>query len=384
MKFLPYIVIFFITVGCAKDNKREDDSPLKKEIAQSIDSIFLEFNTLQSPGFAIGIVKDTTVLYKKGYGAANLDYRIPIGSHTAFNIASVSKQFTAACIALLIIDGKLDLNTPVQEYIPELSKYQDTVLIKHLVYNTSGLVDYFKLPRTENDSWLDFYYFDTDEAIRTTLNQDSLAFTPGKKWDYSNVNFMLLTKVIEKISGQPFADFIEERLFGPLQMKNTLVNDDITTIIKNRATPYNPRTSMYVDAYKKEGIKISKHGDWIQHNRNSPHYGGGGIISTVDDLLKWEKNFFSEKFGGSEFCSTMHKTMKFEHERTNQAFGLYFGHYKERDYVAWEGADYGVSSQVIRFPKQKVAIIVLSNLGSGAASEKANGIADILIRASLL
>lgn len=158
-------------------------------------------------------------MYKTGYGAANLDYFIPIDNNTAFDIASVSKQFTAACIALLIIDGKLNLNTPVQNYIPALSKYQDTIRIKHLLYNTSGLTDYFKLPRINKTSWLDFHYFDTEEAIKTSLRQDTLAFTPGDKWDYSNVNFMLLTKVVEKISGKSFPSFIKERLFIPLEMK---------------------------------------------------------------------------------------------------------------------------------------------------------------------
>jgi len=351
---------------------------------KSIDSIFNKYDNLDSPGFAVGILKDSTVLFKSGYGAANLDHAIPIDNHTAFDIASVSKQFTAACIALLIMDGTLDLNTPAQDFIPELSKYRDTIRIKHLMYNTSGLTDYFKLPRRNTDSWLDFHYFDTEEAIKTSLGQDTLSFTPGEKWDYSNVNFMLLTKVVEKISGTSFPEFMKERVFNPLEMNNTLVNDDITTIIKNRATPYNPRNSLYVEAYKEEGITVSEHGDWIQHHRNSPHYGGSGIISTVDDLIKWEQNFFNQKYGGEEFYALMHQTMQFNHDRTNQAFGLYFGTYNERSFVAWEGATSGISSQIIRFPDQKVAIIVLSNLGSGVASTKANSIADMLIKASEL
>lgn len=384
MKLLLYIFISIILISCRTNNSENTQTLLDKEVINSIDTLFSDFNNLNSPGFAIGILKDSSVLYKSGYGAANLDYYIPIDNNTAFDIASVSKQFTAACIALLIMDGKLTLNTPAQDYIPELSKYQDTIRIKHLIYNTSGITDYFKLPRLNKSSWLDFHYFDTEEAIKTSLRQDTLSFTPGDKWDYSNVNFMLLTKVVEKISGKSFPDFIKERLFIPLEMKNTLVNDDITAIIKNRATPYNPRNSLYVNAYKKEGIKVSENGDWIQHNRNSPHYGGSGIISTIDDLIKWEQNFFNQKYGGTEFYLLMHQRMQFNHNRTNQAFGLYFGTYKERGFVAWEGATSGISSQIIRFPDQKVAIIVLSNLGSGAASNKANEIADVLIKASEL
>lgn len=381
MKIFKSIILFLILSSCDVQNSSET---LEKLTLKKIDQLFSDFNTNHTPGYAIGIIKDTITLYANGYGAANLDYGILNNENTAFDIASVSKQFTAACIALLIMDDKITLDSPAQNYIPELSKYNDTIRIKHLVYNTSGITDYFKLPRKNQKSWLDFYYFDIDKAIHTSLEQDTLAFKPGEKWDYSNVNFMLLTKVVEKVSGKSFTEFIQTRLFEPLKMDNTIVNDDITTIIQNRATPYNPRDSVYIQAYKNEGINVKEQGKWIQHHRNSPHYGGSGIVTTVDDLLKWEKNFFTKEFGGQEFYELMHQTIKFNHERDNQAFGLYFGIYQERTFVAWDGATSGISSQIMRFPEQNIAIIVLSNLGSGRASNKANEIADILIKAGKL
>ena len=377
-------LISFTFLKSNAQNITEHTGSLPQKLKVKIDSIFVKFNELDSPGFAIGIIKDTTILYRNGYGSANLDYNIPITPNSVFDIASVSKQFTAACIALLIMDKKLTLDTPVQKYVSELSKYRDTIRIEHLIYNTSGLTDYFKLPRKNAKSWLGFYYFDIDEAIRTSLSQDTLAFKPGDKWDYCNVNYMLLTKVVEKLSGMPFSEFIEERLFKPLGMNSTIVNDDITEIVKNRVTPYNERTPLYIDAYKKEGIKVKRKGKWIEHHRNSPHYGGSGVLSSVNDLLRWSENFFTKKFGGEKFYNLMHKTMKFKHEMDNQAFGLYFGEYKKRTFVAWEGATAGISSQLIRFPKQKIAIAVLSNLGSGKADEKAYKIADILIDAAIL
>lgn len=384
IKNLILITVLLICFSCNVQQSKDLDGVLDKEVIESIDSLFSDFNNLQSPGYAIGIVKDTATLYTNGYGAANLEYNLLIDENTAFDIASVSKQFTAACMALLILDGKISLDSPVQNFIPELAKYQDTLRIKHLIYNTSGITDYFRLPRNNHQSWLDFYYFDINEAINTSLQKDTLSFKPGEKWDYSNINYMLLTKVVEKVSGKTFTEFIQSRLFTPLKMKNTLVNDDITTIIPNRATPYNPRDSIYIEAYKKEGINIHKEGKWIQHHRNSPHYGGSGISSTVGDLLKWEKNFFTKEFGGEGFYDLMHRTIRFNYERDNQAFGLYFGTYQERKFVAWDGATSGISSQIMRFPDQKVAIIVLSNLGSGRASHKANEIVDILIKAGKL
>ena len=167
-------------------------------------------------------------------------------------------------------------------------------------------------------------------------------------------------------------------------MTHTLINDDVTEVIPNRVTPYNPRTPAYVEAYNKAGIRVNSEGKWIQHPRNSPHYGGSGVVTTVNDLLKWSENFFTKDFGGQEFYNLMHRTEKFKNGRDNQAFGLYFGQYKGKTYVAWDGGDYGVSSQLIRFPDSKVAIVVLSNLGSGEAFKKANAIADILIDNKIL
>jgi hypothetical protein len=122
----------------------------------------------------------------------------------------------------------------------------------------------------------------------------------------------------------------------------------------------------------------------MQHPRNSPHYGGSGIVTTIDDLIIWSENFFTKKFGGQAFYDLMHKTMKFKNGKDNQAFGLYFGDYKGRNYVAWDGGDFGISSQIIRFPQQQIAIIVLSNLGTGEAWKKADDIAEILTKNGVL
>lgn len=381
MNYIISLILVFISIKCfgQTNYNNEQISTLPKQVESKIDSLFTDFNFKNSPGYAIGIISDSIILYSNGFGSANLDYEIPISSNSSFDIASVSKQFTAACIALLIIDKRITLETPVSEFIPEISKYKDTIRIKHLIYNTSGLVDYYRIPRPDGKSWITFNYFDIDYCIDVSLKQDTLAFKPGDKWDYCNVNYMLLTKIVEKISGQSFREFSKQKLFDPIGMSNTFINDDVTEIIVNRVTPYNKRTKENISAYERSGIKIKTQGDWIQHPRNSPHYGGSGIVTTVNDLLKWSENFFTKKFGGQEFYNLMHRTEKFNLERSNQAFGLYFDKFKDRKFVAWDGGDYGISSQLIRFVDNNIAIIVLSNLGSGESYRKANSIAEILI-----
>ena len=374
MKTLKYIFLV-VVLPCFPGQLYAQTFTYKKQA----DQLFKTYANRNSPGYAIGILKGNKILYTHGYGMANLDYQIPITTTSAFDIASVSKQFTAACIALLIMDGKLRLDMPASRFIPELAKYKDTIRIEHLIYNTSGITDYYKLPRAGGRSWVTFDYFDNEECIRTSLSPDTLAFRPGTKWDYCNVNFMLLAKIVEKVSGKSFSAFARERLFLPLGMDHTIVNDDATAIISNRVTPYNPRTKDYVDAYRKAGFEVNYGSGWIQHSRNSPHYGGSGINTTVNDLIKWEMNFFSRRFGGRQFYDLMHQTRHFQHDRDNQAFGLYRGSYKGRTYWAWDGGDYGVSAQIMRFPDQQVAIIVLSNIGNGNTAEKAERIADLLV-----
>lgn len=353
---------------------------------EQIDALFAEFNAVTTPGYAVGIAKDEGVLYTQGYGAANLDYQLPITSQSAFSIASVSKQFTAACVALLILDGDLTLDTPAHTLISELKAYEggETIQIKHLIYNTSGLIDYFRVPRRDDKSWITFNYFDVDEALSYALSQDSLLFAPGTQWNYSNVNFMLLAKIVEEVSGKPFRTFAKERLFEPLGMEDTFIHDDITAVVKNRVTPYNHRTPENVEAYATYGVQLAGEGAYIQHHRNAPHYGGSGVVTTIDDLMTWSINMVTKNFGGQAFYDLMHRTETFQHDRTNQAFGLYWGDFNGHRIVAWDGGDWGISAQLMRFPDQGIAIAVLSNLGSGEAFRKVNGIADILSNHGIL
>ena len=354
------------------------------DLEAEVDQYFSELVDSNGPGYAIAILKDGESLLSKGYGLANLDYGIPIETKSAFSLASVSKQFTAACIALLILDGKFDLETPASTFLPELSKYRDTIRIKHLVYNTSGIPDYPSQPRKSGRSWITFNYFDVDECIETAMQPDYLLFKPGDQWDYCNVNFMLLTKIVETVSGLPFPEFAQKRLFEPLGMTHTFIHDDITQVVPNRAVPYNLRTTGEVAYYRRQGIAVKAGPGYIQHHRNSPHYGGSGVVSTIEDLALWASNFHSREFGGDAFYELMNRQAAFPHGRNNQAFGLYYADFEGRTKVAWDGGDWGISSELARFPDQGVAIICLSNLGSGRSSTRVADLARMLIRRGIL
>jgi CubicO group peptidase (beta-lactamase class C family) len=182
----------------------------------AIDKIFAPYATQNSPGYVLGLIKNGNLVFAKGYGQANLDDGIALTPRTAFHLASLSKQFTGAAVALLILAGKLSLEDPVSKYIPETAKYGGNLRIKHLVYMTSGLPEYTDLPRQSGLPWMAFYYFTRNEAISAALKPDNLEFPPGAQWAYRNINYMILTRIVEKISGQPYAAFMREKVFRPL------------------------------------------------------------------------------------------------------------------------------------------------------------------------
>ena len=357
---------------------------LPNKIISQIDSLFIKFESSNSPGCAVGIFKDTSIVFEKGYGNADLEYYIPITPETDFNLASLSKQFTAACLALLILEKKVSLEDDVKKYIPALPDYDYPVKIKHLVYMTSGIPEYFNLSRKSGLMWNPYCYFTIDSAIRISLSRKQLEYKPGTKWSYSNINYMLLAKIVEKVSGKTFAEFANENLFEPLGMKNTLVNDDVTEIIKNRAVGYVERNNKNLNAFLKAGMKLNNDSNLIQVHRNSPHYGGSGIYSTINDLFLWDKNWYTHKFGGQAFYDLMNKRIKFEHPKDNDAFGLAFGNYKGAVTIWYAGSDLGFSTFMIRFPKQKFTVVCLSNLDDENAENYAMEIVGILINSGFV
>jgi CubicO group peptidase (beta-lactamase class C family) len=359
---------------------------LPPAVARAVDGLFAPWAGDTTPGYAVAVLRDGRPVYARGFGLANLDELAPITPATAFNVASLSKQFTAACLALVILDGKVRLDDTAAAYVPALAKYHRAggapILVKHLVYMTSGLPDYYTVPRRNGRTWSPYDQFTVDDAIEASLAADTLKFRPGARWDYSNVNYMLLTKVVEKASGLPFADFADRRLFRPLGMTHTQVNADFTAVVPHRALGYNPRTPAAVAQARKEGWYVRDGAGryaWATNPRTSPHYGGSGVITTLEDLARWDENFYSKRFGGPAFFDLMHRRERFGHPKDNDAFGLVHGRYKGLNTVWYAGGDLGFSSYMLRFPDQRTTVFVLSNMGDGNTTKYARAVADLVL-----
>ncbi len=349
------------TLGEARA-QRPKPLPLLAEtpaLAAKIDRVFADCAPSR-PGYAVGVVQHGALVYAKGFGSANLDYGLPITPRSAFNVASLSKQFTAACAAILIHRGSLSLEDPARRYIPEMPAYGASIRVKHLVYMTSGLPEYYRQPRPGGKDW-GRDYFTVHDAAAASFAAKKLTFEPGAKWAYSNINYMLLAEIVRRVSDVPFADFAKREIFDPLSMADSHFNVDLGAVVPNRVTGYNRRED----------------GSYRREIRRSPHYGGSGLFTTIEDLARWDRNFETHQLGGPALTELRLSTMKFDHDKANDAFGLVWGEYGGRRTIWYEGGDLGFSSYMVRLPDDRLTVIVLANLGDGRAADRARRVLDV-------
>jgi CubicO group peptidase (beta-lactamase class C family) len=324
-----------------------------------IDSIFNEYK--DSPGCAIGIVKNGKTIFSKGYGYANLDYDIPITDSSIFNIASMSKQFTAACAAILIRNGELSLDDDINIYLPELKRFKDTIKIRHLIHHTSGLWPYEQL------LFIGCYnlgnYLDNEIIYNWINQQDTLLFRPGTKFSYCNSGYVFLAMIIERITQNSLNDFASKNIFQPCNMYSTFYYDSREKVIPNRVVSYE---------YKQN--------DFSRFLDNHIVYGEGGINTTINDLIKWHDCLFNDKVGEKGFLDIMLQTDTFpDGKRNNYAFGLYNGKYKGNYYIAHAGSMHGYRTNMYYYPKDTLSIIFLANLASINSHNAIKQLSDIYL-----
>ena len=182
--------------------------------AEAIDALFTDWDDIESPGCAIGVIENGALVYTKGYGSGDLEHAVPLDESSVFYMASVSKQFVTFCILLLEEQGKVDLDAPIQTYLPDFPDYGSPLTIRHFVHHTSGVRDYLTLMSLKGMHYMD----DTDpeEVYELIKRQSSLNFTPGDKYLYSNSCYFMLAMIVKEVSGKSIKDFAEEHIFGPL------------------------------------------------------------------------------------------------------------------------------------------------------------------------
>ena len=309
------------------------------------------------PGAGVAVVRDGKVLFTKGYGYRDVDAGTPVTVDTGFQIASVTKQFTAAGIMLLVEKGKVKLDEPVGKYVANLPAKWNVVTIRQLLNQVSGIPNYNAGNRLDPNKVY------TKAEIIDLMRDVPMTFEPGTRWEYSNTNYFLLGLVIEKASGKPYADFMHERIFKPLDMRSTYVNSKGLTA-----------------KYAASGYSMVQ-GKWQRAEIGDPGlpYAAGAIVSTPVDMAKWaaavaegkllKKTSWDEAF-------TPAKTA--DGRTTNYGFGWNTGSLGEVPFIAHSGGIQGFGAYHVRFPNDNLSVVVMTNT-VGTSTQIANDIAGVYL-----
>ena len=339
---------------------------LGDEQRAAVDAIFAEWDRDDSPGCALGVVLDGELVHARGYGMSNLEHDIPITSKSIFHVASISKQFTAFCIALLDEEGLLSLDDDVRTYLPELPDYGPRITVRNFVHHTSGVRDMWNLLRLSG--WRADDLINVDDLLDIVPRQKGLNFQPGSEHLYSNSGYALLSVIVERVSGKSLRDFADERIFKPLGMTRTHFHNDHMMVVKGRTQAYVP-------------------GDEGEFRISIPVFdvdGTTSLFTTVEDLQRWEENFRTKTVGSPEIHRLILTPGELNHGAPlAYAFGLTHRKYRGLDIVEHSGADAGYRAHFLRVPADSAAVFVLCNLSTMMPRRLAERVLEVCLAESM-
>jgi D-alanyl-D-alanine carboxypeptidase len=362
----PVRLLFVLTGSlllllCPGAPSRADRSTVKTPSRARIDAYVAEqMERRHIAGLSIAVVRDGHVALAKGYGFANLELRVRATPTTVYELASITKQFTATAMMMLVGEGKVGLDVRASQYLPDLPAAWSGVTVRQLLTHSSGIKSYTSLPDLPKLSRKDFTH---EEVIRLVADAP-FDFNPGEGWSYNNTGYFLLGMLIEKVSGKPYGEFLQDRIFGPLGMASTRVND-FREIIPNRAT-----------GYSHEGGRLRN----AEYLSPTQPYSAGALVSTVEDLARWDAALRSGKLLPSETLEQMWTPVKLNSgERRPYGFGWQVGERKGHRYVWHGGGISGFSTNITRLRDGPLSVIVLSNTQGGGADAIAMGILALVV-----
>lgn len=291
------------------------------------------------PGASLLVVKDGKAIIRRGFGYANLEKHIKATPETDYRLASVTKQFTAACILLLEQDGKLKLSDPVRRWLPELPASDDKITIRNLLTHTSGLIDYESLIPSDRTSQIG-----DDDVLRMIASQHRLYFEPGSAHRYSNGGYVLLGLIVQRASGMDLADFMKRSIFQPLGMNHSLLYEH------HRGPQVPDRAYGYSDI----------NGKWTRTDQDvtSATRGDGGVYTSIDDMAKWDAALYTDKLLTAK---SRHQMFSAQSPGDDPDVNYGFG-WRLSGNTEWHsGESIGFRNVIIRWPQQHLTVVILSN-----------------------
>lgn len=349
------LILFLLFPACLFAQTLPDST------AKKIDRIFSNYNS-KTPGAAVAVIQNGQMVFKTGYGTANLEYDIPITSSTIFHIASLSKQVVAFSILLLEKEGKLSLTDDIRKYLDYVPDFGKKITIQHLINHTSGLRDQWQLLAIAG--WQLDDVITQDQVIKLVSTQKELNFNPGEQYMYCNTGYTLLGEIVKKISGLSLREYCNKNIFLPLGMSNTHFHDNYQELVKNRAYSYYPGPK---NVFRHSVLSYST-------------VGATSLFTTVEDEAKWLLNFETGQVGGKDLINKMFLTgVLNDNKKLDYAFGLAVNEYKGYKQISHGGADAGYRTYLSYYPEAKTGIIIFSNLATISTGFLNSLIADVLL-----
>jgi CubicO group peptidase (beta-lactamase class C family) len=335
---------------------------------KSIEELFVSLNSKQAPGAAVLVLKDGQKIFQRGYGVADLRDLRAIDERTNFRLASVTKQFTAMAVMLLVHDGKLRYDTRLTDIFPGFPEYGRSISIRRLLNHTSGLLDYEeRMPKLEAGRQIQ-----DAEVLDLLMRQTATKFPPGDRWDYSNSGYVLLGEAVARVSGKPFGEFLRDRIFRPLGMNGSVAFQNGRNQVANRAF-----------GHSRAG------GTWRQTDQSptSATLGDGGVYSSLADMARWDRALSTHALLSEKEMSAAFTPVKLpsgsavepDGSPAEYGFGWFLNSYRGRSRMWHYGETVGFRTAIQRFPADRLTIVILCNRADLNPTSLALKVADLCL-----
>jgi CubicO group peptidase (beta-lactamase class C family) len=339
-------LIFLLSISCLAQNSVE---------TKVDEYIRAEMHAQQIPGLALAVIKDGKMVIARGYGLANVEHQVPVKPETIFQSGSTGKQFTATAVMMLFEEGKLSLDDKITKYFPDRPEAWQNITVRHMLAHTSGMTDYSQ----DFDLRRDY----TEDELYQRIKPIPLAFQPGEKWSYSNLAYVMLGILIHKVSGKFYGDFLQERIFKPLEMTTARIISE-SDIVPNRAAGYRVVNGQL------------KNQDWVSPSLNTT--ADGALYLTIYDMAKWDAALYTDKLLKTSSLEQMWTPVKLnDGNRHPYGFGWALGKVRGHRIIEHGGAWQGFKAQISRYVDDKLTVIVLANQIRTNQSKLAHGVAAL-------
>lgn len=314
-----------------------------KQLAKSLDSLLSKQFNPNGPGISLLVAKKGKIIYEKAFGSASLELSVPIRPEMVFNLGSITKQFTAVAILQLVEKGKISLQDSLQKYVPDFPSKGYPITIENLLTHTSGIKDYMQIDYPE--PYMERRDF-SPKVLIDSFKSLPLEFEPGTKFHYSNSGYFLLGFIIERVTAKTWQDYLQENIFTPLGLTNTYT-DHPNAIIKNR-----------VYGYKKEDQHFEKADYWSA----TISYAAGGLLSSVEDLYKWQKGLYAYQILRKETLDKAFTNFKLKNgTTTGYGYGWFLKDISGIKSIEHGGAITGFLTNEIYYPAEDIYVVSLFN-----------------------